>query len=462
MRKVLLTLLLSALGMYAMGQTMMVPPHKLIPVAPGVLNGAKPFQIKSINNANALSKWYDNVDEAKNNAPFTYTNYYTDVFSDSTVQTSFTNTSGTTQLGYITTQGLGEVFDPMSPNYDSALSLFNTYNVDSVACLYRYHYVPEKDSLSSDGLVHDTLIFQFYTIKTSGIDTGVFQAPNNEPYATVKYLYQSNLGSGTYIPGKTVKYVLGQKDSSSTLAEINIPTNGATGVPLNLVTNKKNGYNRDLFAFTVSYRPGFKWKLGDTIDESFKPTPKNLHSHFKMFVSQDAGKDQLTNKANGTNNYEMSLTVQSTAYETVNGVLTHIPGGNRYGKDPGWNGFYIPGTAWNAFDEVVYSAFYLSAPNDAAINQAPVDPKGYILGNVYPNPANGTANLSFALGNTEQVKITLYDILGHEVAVLANGQYAQGTHNIAFNTDNLKEGVYLYSINAGSFAKTLKFTVAHN
>src|SRR6185437_8708868 len=123
---------------------------------------------------------------------------------------------------------------------------------------------------------------------------------------------------------------------------------------------------------------------------------------------------------------------------------------------------YTPGTAWNNFDEVLFSAFYVDAPNDAAINQSPNDPKGYILGNVYPNPANGTAKLDFALGNTEQVKITFYDILGHEVAVLADGQFTSGQHTVSFNTDNLKEGVYLYSINAGSFTKTLKFTVAHN
>ena len=163
------------------------------------------------------------------------------------------------------------------------------------------------------------------------------------------------------------------------------------------------------------------------------------------------------------NVYEMGLQISSYSLNVSNGVTDTIRGGQRYGKDTkGWPGLYVPGTAWISYDQVTYSQFHLNSPNNAAINYTAGDPKGYILGNVYPNPASGTARLDFALGNTEQVKITMYDMLGHEIATIADGQYLSGTHTISFNTDNLKEGVYLYSINAGSFSKTLKFTVAHN
>ena len=453
MRKLILSLLFSGIGLYAMGQGA-APTHQLIPLTPSELAGAKkilprnPNVAGSTNTSVPISQWYDAISESQSTGAESYTVYNNTVFADSSVQSLYGDGAGGTKLFYVGTQGEGEVFDPKAPVYDSALSLYNTYKVDSVALFYQYHYVPEKDSLSPDGLVHDTLIFQFYTIKTGGIATGTFtQTTPNEPWAVTRYDYKHNIGTNTYSGIKVTK-VLGQADTALTTHVITVATNGANGIPVNYVLNTKpkTGYNTDLFAFTVSYRPGFKYKFGDTIDEKSTPTPIHLHSHFKTLEGHSA-KDALTN-------YEMSLTlVSSVRYNT---------------NTNGWNGQYIPGTAWigNAtnpgYNEVLYSAFYVESPNDAAINQTPGDPKGYILGNVYPNPANGTAKLDFALGNTEQVKITLYDMLGHEIAVLANGQYTSGTHSIAFNTDNLKEGVYLYSINAGSFAKTLKFTVAHN
>ncbi len=478
MRKVILSLLFSGIGLYAMGQNAMVPTHSLMQVPTSAIHTT--LQLHSTANTTSTPEagWYDAVDEANNNGSVTYSTGYNHMFYDSTVQCLYNNGTSNT-LQYVTTQDVGEVFDPMAPMYDSALSLYNIYNVDSVALFYLYNYVPEKDTtapvdINPDGLVHDTLIFQFYTVKTAGIDTGVFQAPNNEPYGIVKYNpgtkangYDVNLGVAA--TGKTFKYILGAKDTCSIYSanthQIIVPalnSSNTAGIPISLITNKKNGYNRDLFAYTVSYRPGFKWKLGDTIDEALSPAPKHLHSHFRIYESRDMSKSNLSNTAHGTNNYEMSLNVSSTALETVNGVQTHYAGGERYGNDPGWPGLYVPGTAWNNFDQVTYSAFYLDSKNNAAVNQSPVDPKGYILGNVYPNPASGTAKLNFALGNTEQVKITMYDMLGHEIAVLADGQYTAGTHAVSFNTDNLKEGIYLYSINAGSFSKTLKFTVAHN
>ena len=457
MRKVILTLLFSAFGLYAIGQNAFINTQSYKkPLKQTVLPGpmTQPGSA-SVTAGTPVTGWYDAINDAQNTGAESYTVYNNTIFADSTVKTLYGNGSGGTQLGYVFQQGMGEVFDPKSPVYVSALSLYNTYTVDSLALFYLYNYVPEKDP--NTGLAtHDTLIFQFYTLKTGGIDTGMFAANGSnpaEPWAYPLYNYTKNLGSGN--TGQTVKIVLGQEyNHPDTPTAIQIPvmtSAGAIGIPVNYTINKKEGYNRDLFAFTVSYRPGFKYKLGDTIDEKSTPLPKNLHSHFKVLTGHSA-KDALTN-------YEMSVEVVSST---------------RYNEPPaisnGWDGKYIPGTAWlgsaannvPAYNEVLYSAFQITANGDAAVNKSVGDPKGYILGNVYPNPANGTARLDFAVANTEQVKITMYDMLGHELTTLADGQYLPGAHTVSFNTDNLKEGVYLYSINAGSFSKTLKFTVTHN
>jgi len=470
MRKIILTLLLSGFGLYAMGQQSGLISNQIPLMKLNKVTGApQGHPIGKTNSGSPITQWYDILDEALGNGSETYNTYAFDIFSDSTAKILY-NTNGVLSSSYCTLQDVGEIFDPQFQSYNNPVSLYTTYTIDSVALAYLYDYVPEKDTVAPlsqnpDGLVHDTLIFQFYTIKTGGVDTGAYAPPNTQTYATAQYNYKTNLGLAT--TGQTVRYILGAKDSVTVVPQgTNQPfiavkvvnNNGTPGISVSDDTRPKYGYNRDLFAYTVSYRPGFKWKVGDTIDQNGTSTPiAHPHSHFRIFEAQNTAKDMPANI------YEMGLQISSYSLDVSNGVTDTIRGGQRYGKDTkGWPGLYVPGTAWISYDEVNYSQFHLNSTNDAAINYTVGDPAGYILGNVYPNPASGTAKLDFALGNPEQVKITLYDMLGHQIAVVADGQYTSGMHTISFDTDNLKEGVYLYSINAGSFSKTLKFTVAHN
>jgi hypothetical protein len=431
MRKILLSLLFSGIGMYAMGQNVATAPN-LTKVSPSEV-GAFKASMKST----PYTHWFDNIDEAKKTGFENYTLFNNTIFSDSTVQTLYGDGNGGTTLGWVGVQGVGEVFDPKSgiynnPDSPEVFSRFNPYTVDSIQLPYRYNYVREKDTNSKDGLAHDTLIFQFYTGTSGGITKGVFTPSGTfllpELYAITRYDYKKNLG--TLNTGNTVRYVLGERDSQSVIKRvIQVPTDSLKGgikVPKN-----------DLFAYTVSYRPGFKHKFGDTIDENNPVKPKNLHSHFRYLIGQSTTKDQNTD-------YEMSLTIVSkTRYNT-------------WGAN-GWAGTYIPGSAWNTSNQILWSLFHATTPN-LGIESAG-DIKGYGLGNIYPNPNHGTARFDFALGQTENVTINVYDILGHQVATLANGQYGQGNHTITFNTSNYKTGLYLYSITAGSYSKTLKFTV---
>jgi hypothetical protein len=54
------------------------------------------------------------------------------------------------------------------------------------------------------------------------------------------------------------------------------------------------------------------------------------------------------------------------------------------------------------------------------------------------------------------VKLTVYDLLGHEVAVLVNEQKAPGSYEAKFDAAGLASGVYLYRLQAGNFVQTRK------
>jgi hypothetical protein len=51
------------------------------------------------------------------------------------------------------------------------------------------------------------------------------------------------------------------------------------------------------------------------------------------------------------------------------------------------------------------------------------------------------------------VKITVYDVLGREVAVLVNERKAPGNYEVTFDASGLSSGVYVYRLTAGGFAQ---------
>ncbi len=79
---------------------------------------------------------------------------------------------------------------------------------------------------------------------------------------------------------------------------------------------------------------------------------------------------------------------------------------------------------------------------------------------VYPNPINTSARISYTLTKSENVSVKVYDLLGREVAVLANGVQQAGTNNVDFSVNDVQRGgYYLVRVQAGDSAKTHKVSV---
>ncbi|MCB2211082.1 carboxypeptidase regulatory-like domain-containing protein [bacterium] len=69
-------------------------------------------------------------------------------------------------------------------------------------------------------------------------------------------------------------------------------------------------------------------------------------------------------------------------------------------------------------------------------------PTTYQMSNVYPNPFNPTANVNIALPETAELTVSVFNIMGQEVATLASGQFQAGTHNFVLDGSNLASGLY--------------------
>ena len=77
----------------------------------------------------------------------------------------------------------------------------------------------------------------------------------------------------------------------------------------------------------------------------------------------------------------------------------------------------------------------------------------------YPNPATGTATLHYSLPAAGPVRIAAYNVLGQEVAVLAQGEERAGRVERHVDLRRLSSGAYFLRLTAGGQHRTQRLTV---
>lgn len=71
-------------------------------------------------------------------------------------------------------------------------------------------------------------------------------------------------------------------------------------------------------------------------------------------------------------------------------------------------------------------------------------PAQYQLHNNYPNPFNPVTHIRFDLPEATDLKLTVYNIQGQEIATLLNGYKEAGSHELVFDATGLASGLYFY------------------
>ncbi|MDP8208610.1 MAG: T9SS type A sorting domain-containing protein [Candidatus Electryonea clarkiae] len=84
----------------------------------------------------------------------------------------------------------------------------------------------------------------------------------------------------------------------------------------------------------------------------------------------------------------------------------------------------------------------LAAEDNEIIESTTSNPTDYDLEEVFPNPFNSMTTISVGLPISSELKLSVYNITGQEVAVLANERYAVGYHQLTFNANELPSGIY--------------------
>jgi hypothetical protein len=83
-------------------------------------------------------------------------------------------------------------------------------------------------------------------------------------------------------------------------------------------------------------------------------------------------------------------------------------------------------------------------------------PRSFLSQN-FPNPFNADTKINFRLSQASQIKLAVYNILGQEIEILIEGDYAAGSHAVTWDGGVLPSGVYFYRLitNDGSLARRM-------
>jgi hypothetical protein len=340
-------------------------------------------------------------------------------------------------IGYAVTAGI----DHPIGDSDSALTYCTFYSdtawapTDTGMDRSRFRYVSSADGFPSATVCGETFVTTATTAYRRGgpvwepvLDMGVAKL-------NVVRTLETGLTTGmVYVGGETAifaPYIKSSTDKGATWSDATIP------------------YHGDDACYSFCFDPA-------------KPTSMYAGMEGSVLQSTDGGKSWTTSGLSGTSYYFLAL-----AADPANG---NIFAGGAASVGPGRFGLYKTtdhGTSWSpisitdslngilsmamiptALPEVnlllvgtlgsgvlLTLGVPVSVPSD-------IPPAVFELKQNYPNPFNPSTQISYLLPAASVVHLTMYDVLGREVASLVNGVREQGQHSIVWDAKGLASGVY--------------------
>jgi hypothetical protein len=83
-------------------------------------------------------------------------------------------------------------------------------------------------------------------------------------------------------------------------------------------------------------------------------------------------------------------------------------------------------------------------------------PLTFDLAQNYPNPFNPSTNIKYSVPESGNVKLSVFNTVGEEVAILVDGFSESGFFEVSFNASSLPSGVYLYKLKSSNSVQTKK------
>ena len=83
-------------------------------------------------------------------------------------------------------------------------------------------------------------------------------------------------------------------------------------------------------------------------------------------------------------------------------------------------------------------------------------PLTFDLAQNYPNPFNPSTSIKYSVPESGNIRLSVFNIVGEEVAVLVDGFNQAGFYEVAFDASNLPSGVYVYKLQSANSVQAKK------
>lgn len=120
--------------------------------------------------------------------------------------------------------------------------------------------------------------------------------------------------------------------------------------------------------------------------------------------------------------------------------------------------YYWRVSGMNDFGEGGYSvtATFVTSDQIMDVQESGRLPSVFALKQNYPNPFNPSTTIGYDIPKNTFVTLSIYDILGREIAKLVSQNQNAGHYNVTFNAGSLPSGIYFYRLRAGDFSSVKK------
>ena len=121
------------------------------------------------------------------------------------------------------------------------------------------------------------------------------------------------------------------------------------------------------------------------------------------------------------------------------------------GTDTSWARVPDGSATWTKLSPLTRGA---SNGGTTAVDDLVLLATSYSLDQNYPNPFNPATTISYTVPANSHVTLTVYSLLGAEIATLVNESQNPGRYGVQFDAARLSSGVYFYRLQAGTYVET--------
>jgi len=422
------------------------------------------------------------------------------IWNDTSSILGYTNSAGGIEYDGNNYTSLGLIFDPYNSGWADTdvfsssligIAPTNAYSIDSVVALGWYSRNIAKTSVvdtltltfvQGDGLnsgsIYPSLPPYFYAGAGDATFLGWYGLTATDTLWSLEMLFDSidnraGILSGTTIMPSTYAYqfLLYPSDTNSSNSTIGTQYpryNRPAGAPADPVINFPVTAG-NYVSMSVTFKngdptyPAFPGKdtirllsgSGSSLVETFKYSEYDAEV---AFVTPTSGGTTASFPTYGWPNDKTTGYFKEESYDDNYGPL-YAPNW-AYSSTPAGGGPAGPSTL--QFPYILYHAKcptcnLLGNPVRNTIEVKNIANNNSI--NAYPNPSANQLNIAFSLGQVSAVSVTLTDMLGQVVATQNMGNVANG--NAVFNTADLANGMYIYTLTANGVRTTRHIAVSH-